>query len=145
MIHLIKRFFQSFDARELDDLDVARIHQLHSPAELTLWNRMSIGDRRHSLKVLDRFIELMPGATEGERVGVALHDVGKLESGLGTFARVLATILGPRTERFRKYHEHEAIGARLLRECGSSQEAINILESCGRPEAVAAYRRADHY
>ena len=52
--------------------------------------------------------------------GALLHDVGKLESGLGTLARVVATIVGPRTARFRRYHDHERIGADLLVAAGST-------------------------
>lgn len=145
MIHLMKRFLQSFDTNELDAGDVTLVLKLLSPLEMSLWNRMSVSDQRHSIRVLDRFVTFLPEATTGERVGVVLHDVGKIDSGLGAFGRVAATILGPRTKRFASYHDHEAIGARLLRESGSNQDAIYILESRGRPEAMAAYRRADHY
>lgn len=144
-MHLIKRFVQSLSTRDLDAHEVEFVGCLLSPGELRLWNAMSLPDRRHSLKVLDRFVSFLPDATRGERVGVALHDVGKIESGLGTCGRVLATIVGPRTKRFVAYHDHEAIGARLLRECGSDEDALGILESTGRPAAIEAYRRADHY
>lgn len=145
MIHLAKRFFQSFGAKALDPGEMESITAILSAAELGLWNEMSVADQRHALKVFGRFTTLFPEATMGERVGVALHDVGKIESDLGTFGRVLATLIGPRTRRFALYHEHEAIGARMLRDCGSSEDAIGILESRGRPDAIAAYRMADHY
>ena len=51
--------------------------------------------------------------------GALLHDVGKFEADLGTFARVAATIVGPRGRRFRMYHDHEAIGARLAEAAGA--------------------------
>ena len=54
-----------------------------------------------------------PTATRAEMAGALLHDVGKIEAGLGTFGRVAATVVGPRTRRFRLYHDHEAIGAGL--------------------------------
>ena len=144
-MHLVKRFVQSLSTRELDADEMELVNRLLSPSELRLWNAMSLPDRRHSLKVLDRFISFQPDATHGEKVGVALHDVGKIESGLGTYGRVLATLFGPRTKRFAVYLDHEAIGARLLRECGSDEDALGILESSGRPAAIDAYRRADHY
>ena len=36
-----------------------------------------------------------------EMAAALLHDVGKVECGLGTFGRVAATVVGPRTQRFR--------------------------------------------
>ena len=60
-----------------------------------------------------------------------LHDVGKLDSGLGTFGRVAATIVGPRTARFRRYHDHEAIGARWLEERGSSPATVALVRRTG--------------
>ena len=58
-------------------------------------------------------LDRRPAADRAEVAGALLHDVGKVEAGLGTFGRVVATVVGPRTERFRTYHDHEAIGARL--------------------------------
>ena len=58
-----------------------------------------------------RFLELRPAATRPQMAGALLHDVGKVQSGLGTWGRVAATIVGPRTRRFRQYHDHEQIGA----------------------------------
>ena len=49
--------------------------------------------------------------TRDEMAGALLHDVGKLDAGLGTFGRVLATVVGPRTATVPHYHDHERIGA----------------------------------
>ena len=54
-----------------------------------------------------RFVEARPQATRAEIAGALLHDVGKIECGLGTWGRVAASVVGARTERFRSYHDHE--------------------------------------
>jgi hypothetical protein len=74
--------------------------------------------------------------------GALLHDVGKLESGLGTFARVAATIVGPRTDRFRRYQDHERVGADLLAAAGSSEATIEVV--LGRGPAATALAEADN-
>ena len=50
-----------------------------------------------------------------------LHDVGKVESGLGTFGRVVATVIGPGRARGRlsTYLRHDIIGAELLTAAGA--------------------------
>ncbi len=74
--------------------------------------------------------------------GALLHDIGKLDSGLGTFGRVVATVVGPRTDRFRRYHDHERIGADLLAAAGSSAATLELVQ--GRGRAAAALAEADH-
>jgi 3'-5' exoribonuclease len=73
--------------------------------------------------------------------GALLHDIGKVESRLGTFGRVAATIVGPRTDRFRLYHAHEMIGAQMLRRAGSSADTIELVEGGGA--AASDLRAAD--
>ena len=68
-----------------------------TPAERELWSTMSNADRRHSIEVARRFVRRRPDATRAEMAGALLHDVGKVEAGLGTFGRVVATVVGPRT------------------------------------------------
>ena len=72
-----------------------------------------------------------------------LHDVGKTRSDLSTGRRVLATIVGPRTERFRDYHEHEIIGLSMCRKAGSSESTITLLEGRADAGIVESLRWAD--
>jgi predicted HD phosphohydrolase len=102
---------------------------------------MSVADRRHSITVARRF-EAMGGPWSREEIaGALLHDIGKLESGLGTLARVTATVVGPRTPRLRKYHDHEQIGADMLAAAGSSEVTVQLV--LGRGRAASALRQAD--
>ena len=82
--------------------------------ERELWVQLSNQDRRHSIGVAQRFDDVRGGASRAEIAGALLHDVGKIECGLGTFGRVAATIVGATDGTFRAYHDHEEIGARLL-------------------------------
>jgi hypothetical protein len=139
--HLARRFITSLSRREPTDADTAWADSHLLDAEAALWHRMGPADRRHSILVARRF-ESSGSWTRDEMAGALLHDVGKLDSGLGSFARVAATIVGPRTARFRRYHDHEGIGADLLGEAGSSQVTIELVR--GRGRAAPALVKADN-
>lgn len=87
---------------------------------------MSAPDRRHAIDVARRV-----GSRERAITAAALlHDVGKVESGLGTFARVGATIAGAVRARERwggrigAYLRHDELGAALLERAGSDPLTI---------------------
>ena len=110
--------------------------------ERTLWVQLSNQDRRHSALVARRFVEARPAATRAEIAGALLHDVGKIECRLGTLSRVVATVVGPRTEQFAAYHDHEAIGARMASEVGSDPITVELI--AGEGPAYGALKVSDH-
>lgn len=138
--HLARRFITSLSRREPSPADAAWVDSLLLDGESKLWHRMSVADRRHSITVAQRFAASSLWSRE-EMAGALLHDVGKVNCGLGTTARVVATILGPRTARFRRYHDHEQIGADMLAVAGSS--AITVALVRGNGPAAEALRHAD--
>ena len=75
---------------------------------------MQYRDQRHSVVVLRRFDILAPAGVRADRASALLHDVGKNISNLGFVSRVIATVVGPRGQRFIAYHDHERLGAELL-------------------------------
>jgi len=93
--HLARRFFASLrpggPSRTEDEW--ARSQLL--PAEAALWARMSNPDRRHAAGVA-RDVERVLGheATRPVLAAALLHDVGKIDSGLRTYGRVVATLCG---------------------------------------------------
>jgi putative nucleotidyltransferase with HDIG domain len=110
--------------------------------EQALWHRMSGPDRRHAVGVAQDAIRLLGSEEVPREVTAAalLHDVGKVESSLGTFARVgvtFAAIAVGRTRlmtwadrrrerrspsaraRVSLYLSHDRVGAELLRRAGS--------------------------
>jgi hypothetical protein len=117
-------------------------------SEFALWSAMMPMDKKHSIKVMSRFMQIYPQATAAQVRASLLHDVGKLESNLSVFARVLATIVGERGSRFAKYHAHEKIGAQMLRQAGSDEETWQLVagEVSDSPQlqtVLAALRQAD--
>ena len=136
-----RRFVTSLSpaAPKPDDVDWAG--GFLTVGERALWERMAAADRRHSIEVARRFVARRPAATRAEVAGALLHDVGKVAAGLGPFGRVAATVVGPRTRRFRLYHDHEAIGAGLAADAGAEDVTVGLVE--GRGAAAADLRAAD--
>lgn len=147
--HLVKRFVTSLDRRDLSQPEVESAKVLLTSREFQLWSQMSLSDKRHSLIVRRRFLDMMPNAEIAAVRASLLHDVGKTKSNLGVVSRVFATIVGSRGERFSQYHDHEAIGAQMLREIGSEETTIQLVEGSidddqGRlAEYLLALRSAD--
>ena len=138
--HLARRFVTSLSHREPGVADTAWVDSQLLDGERTLWHRMSVADRRHSIAVARRFASIDQWSRD-EIAGALLHDVGKVDAGLGTYGRVVATIIGPRTARLRRYHEHERIGADMLMDAGSSVVTVELVR--GRGPAASALRSAD--
>lgn len=91
--HLTKRFFGSLlpIGPAPADNEWATSHLLEG--ELDLWRRMSAQDRRHAAGVARRTVATLgEQATRPVVAAALLHDVGKVDSQLGTFLRVAATL-----------------------------------------------------
>jgi hypothetical protein len=134
--HLVRRFFGSLwpGGPPMRDDAWATDHLL--PGEVALWRRMSGPDRRHAVGVGRRAaVCLGPAATRPVMAAALLHDVGKVDSGLGTVSRAVVTLAAKPSgghavgERWRqrpglvgragRYLCHDAIGARMLAAAGS--------------------------
>ena len=141
--HLVRRFAGSLSRGAPSPSDDTWAMGFLLPAEGVLWRQLAHPDQRHTVAVARRFIELRPMAPRAEVAGALLHDIGKLESGLGTMCRVVATVVGPRTTRFRAYHAHESIGAQMLLDAGSDPATIDLV--LGRGPAADALSAADDH
>jgi len=141
-VHLERRFFRALSDDPPAADDVAWARGFLTAAEQALWDQMQNQDKRHSLEVAHRLELFLPNAPPHSIAAALMHDVGKIESRLGTFARVAATFVGSPTKRFRAYHDHERIGADLLRAVGSDAEVIALIEetSADKVTAAALYR-----
>lgn len=139
--HLARRFVTSVSRREPEPQREEWARSMLLPGERALWLQMSAADRRHSIEVARRFRRMVETVSRAEMAAVLLHDVGKLDSGLGTAARVVATVVGPRTARLRRYHDHEAIGVDMLTAAGSEPETLALAR--GEHPYVHALRVAD--
>jgi hypothetical protein len=125
-LHLGRRFFGSLrpGGPAPDDDQWAEDRLL--TREVALWRRMSDADRRHAVGVARRTVEVVgPGVERPVVAAALLHDVGKIESGLGPFRRAAATLVGKArgrervSGRFGTYLRHDVVGAALLEAAGS--------------------------
>lgn len=132
--HLVGRFFGSLVPFGPSAEDSAWALGNLLPPESELWRRMARQDRRHSIGVARRTEDALGDPPREVMAAALLHDVGKLESDLGTFLRVVATlsvVLAGRetaelwvgstgvTRRIGLYVKHPEIGADLLAMAGS--------------------------
>ncbi|RLE22280.1 MAG: hypothetical protein DRJ50_07910 [Actinobacteria bacterium] len=129
--HLAARFFTSLSSAPPSTEDQEWVEERLSAAELALWSRQSNPDRRHSTIVARRFVDLRGSATDAEVAGALLHDVGKLECGLGTFRRVAWTLVGSHGPGFTAYHDHEDVGARMAADAGADPATVELIAGGG--------------
>jgi hypothetical protein len=122
LVHLARRFLGSLRPGGPSPSDEGWARSQLLPGEVAVWARMSGADRRHAAGVARTVAR-----SHDDRPVVAaalLHDSGKVVSGLGTFARVGATLVGAMRGRdvggrVGQYLRHPELGAELLRQAGS--------------------------
>ncbi len=145
--HLAGRFFGALSPAGPPASDEAWARGTLLDGEQALWARMSGPDRRHAVGVARESIRLLDDDAPPREVVAAalLHDVGKVESSFGTFARVGITLAamtagrkrlvgwagqspegsGPSgTGRVGLYLAHDRVGADLLERAGSHQLTV---------------------
>ena len=127
--HLVRRWTSSLDRSPLDRSELDHVRSVLLDEEWRLWQRMTLADRRHSIVVANRFVTLVPDATDAEVAAAYLHDVGKCITSMSTTERVVATLIAPvhRPRRFSAYYEHESIGLDLCRAAGSRERTLALL------------------
>ena len=139
---LIRRLAETVRGAHASASDQAWVASLLQPAELDLWSRLSGRDQHHGVQVarsVERRLAGTPYAGDARWLGAALlHDVGKVEAGLGTLERALATLLGKATSvstarrwavadggarrRLGLYLTHGSAGAAAIRAAGGREE-----------------------
>jgi hypothetical protein len=146
--HLATRFFHALSPAGPPPPDESWARANLLEGEQALWQRMSGPDRRHAVGVARDTIELLGPDRAGRDVVAAalLHDVGKVESELGTFSRVGVTLAArvagrsrllrwsadaPRNgrpsprARVGLYLTHDRLGADLLAAAGSEPVTVS--------------------
>ena len=142
ILHLAKRAATSLSQAPPTSLDILMVRQVLNDAEFVVWNEMQHRDQRHSIIVLRRFDELVPAAVKPERAAALLHDVGKNISRLGFVLRVVATVVGSRGQRFSEYHNHESLGADLVRSF-SDPRTVDLVGGTANDDVAMLLQAAD--
>ena len=149
--HLAKRFVGSLRPGGPPAAEEAWVRDQLLAAEHELWRSMSGADRRHAVGVAHR-VEWALGheATRPVLAAALLHDVGKVESGLGTYGRVVATLSAKAAGRdmagawrrqrgiARKvglYLDHDRLGGDLLALAGSDPLTVAWAREHHLPES----------
>ena len=132
--HLAARFAGSLRARPIDDADIAFVRQYLRPEELACWECLGAADRAESVATARTALgALGPDADPLWVAAALLHDVGKVETGLGTIGRALATLAAGLAGHGRarawpnpvgRYVNHDELGAQRLRRAGAREETV---------------------
>jgi hypothetical protein len=132
---------------------VAWVAAVLNDRELAVWRRLPMHDRRHSIAVARRVEAALAGTAYADDPrwieAALLHDVGKLDAGLGVLGRVAATLAGAAaghdmadawsqkrgiTRRFGLYLRHPELGESRIRMCDGSREAAVWAEAHQDPD-----------
>ena len=151
LAHLASRFFGSLLPIGPGRDDAAWALEHLTAREQTVWFRMSKVDRRHAAGVARRAAQALGREATTEVVAAALlHDAGKVESGLGTMARVVATLAASAVGREKAeswstgrglagriglYLRHPQLGTALLSSAGSHPLTVAWAGEHHLPEA----------
>jgi putative nucleotidyltransferase with HDIG domain len=145
LVHLAGRFVGSLSPIGPPAAEEQWARDQFNEGERALFDRMSRADRRHAIAVAREAERLATAARtavpDGFVQAALLHDVGKVEAGLGTFARALVTMLAIALRRERLlswraspsrwreraafYLAHDRIGAELLAAAGSNDLVVS--------------------
>ena len=141
-LHLGRRFVRALWPGRPRERDVASVESILEPAELRLWRSLPHYDQRYSIRVAKLVAERLAGTEFAGQprwlAAALLHDVGKLDAGLGVFGRSVATVMGAvagpaRIDRWAQtsgflrrvawYLHHDERGADRIRAAGGRDEA----------------------
>jgi putative nucleotidyltransferase with HDIG domain len=139
--HLSGRFFRALSPAAPNADDLAWVATVLTPDGFALFRRQPNHDQRHAIGVardVQARLADTPDADDPRWVSAALlHDIGKLDSHLGVYGRVVATVSGAVagrdhaeawsesrgfTRRVGVYLRHAELGADRIRIAGEPEE-----------------------
>lgn len=131
VVHLARRLFASLRQVEPSAADEALARGSLDEQALELWLQQAPGDRRHSAAVAHQVVRAAGDEPVPDWVVIAalLHDVGKVDTGLGIGGRVVAGVLklvrvGRFPGRIGRYLRYPEIGAAMLVDAGCDPRAV---------------------
>ena len=152
VVHLARRLFASLRPFEPSARDEALARGSLDEQALDLWLQQAPGDRRHSAAVAREVARAAGDEPVPEWVITAalLHDVGKVDTGLGVVGRVVAGVLklvrvGRFPGRVGRYLRYPEVGAAMLADAGCDPRAVAWAAEHHRParQRTAPARWAD--
>ena len=151
-VHLVRRFFQAVVPVGPSSANREWAEAQLLPGELDEWRQMKRSDRRHAAGVARRVeADLGEEATRPVLAAALLHDVGKVDSRLTTYGRVVATLSAKavgrdpdvitawtRTRGFTRrvglYLQHPRLGGDRLALAGSDELTVTWAREHHLPE-----------
>lgn len=145
-LHLARRFLGSLVGGAPAPDDEAWAERQLLEGEVVLWRRLSRADRRHAVGVARRVEAVLERTDRPVLAAALLHDVGKVTSGLGTWARVGATLVGAvtPTDRHRRWAAGTGVRGRLGRYLRHPDEGATLLTAAGSDPLTVAWARQHH-
>jgi hypothetical protein len=153
-VHLSRRFVGALSRTPPPVAEREWAAAVLGPLAYEQWARMPNHDQRHSLGVARGVEEQLAGTEHAgdERwmAAALLHDIGKLDSRLGVYGRVAATVCGAVagrdmadawsersgfTRRVGLYLRHPELGADRIRIAGGPEEAARWAAAHHTPDA----------
>ncbi len=143
--HLTRRFFEVLRARPLTPRQQSEVAAWLSPPERALFWDQAAADQRHAYEVALRARARLGSDGVATRAAL-LHDVGKRHVDMGAVSRTLATVGAaahlPLPASWRRYRDHESLGAADLEAIGADPLVVAFARRV-RPEGEADGARWD--
>jgi hypothetical protein len=150
IVHLSSRFVRALSPAAPKPDDVAWVEDVLTPGGFVQFRRQPNHDQRHAIGVardVQARLADTPYADDPRWLSAALlHDIGKLDSRLGIYGRVVATVSGAAVgrEHADAWSESSGFTRRVglyLRHAELGADRIRI---AGEPEEVARWSEAHH-
>jgi hypothetical protein len=145
--HLVRRFLGSLRPGGPPPAEEQWARRQLLAGEQALWDRLSGADRRHAAGVARAVGRTLgPDASRPVLAAALLHDVGKLDSGLGVWGRVAATVVGLAGGRARAgaWQERPGPAGRIGRYLRHAERGAGMLRAAGSDELTVAWARCHH-
>ena len=146
VVHLARRFFGSLRPGGPSSADRDWVQATLTEAEFGLWLRMSNPDKRHSAQVGREVASTLADAPPEALAAALLHDVGKVQSGLGTYMRVVATmsVAVAGRDAVPAWKRGRGVIRRIGLYCDHPDIGADLLEMAGSHEITVAWAREHH-